>query len=521
MLYRFHAFELDTGTFALRTSSGGDVHLEPLVFDLLAFLVEHAGEVVGRDRVIERVWRGRAVSEATIDSCVKSLRRALGDTGREQALIRTVRGRGFLFAAPVAASREAAAPARAIAETLAPPAEPDASRPPRIAVLPLHPLSADPQVGLIGDAIAQEVILELSRLHSMFVIARGSSFQFRGQEVDLARAAATLGATYFVTGTILAEADRYAVAIELCHAPDNNVVWAERFVVPADDLMQMRTLLAGKIVGALEPRIQLAEALRAARLPTERLDAWAAYHSGLWHMFRFNKRDNDRATHLFDHAVRLDPRFARAHAGLSFTHFQNAFLGFGPDRPAEIALTRRRAQEALELDPLDPFVNLTVGRAAWLASDPETALPWMERSVSLSPNYAFAIYNSALVGAILGESEASDGRVVKAIELSPIDPLNYAMLATRGLAHWMGGDGEAAVAWAETAARSPNAHVQIFAIAAILNELHGNRTRAEEHVAAIRRVNPAFSGAHFLQMFPFAPAPRRTQAERALGRIGL
>ena len=208
MLYRFDQFELDTKQFSLRTG-GSDIHIEPLVFDLLCFFVENAGKVLSRDAIIERVWKGRFVSDAAVSSCVKAVRKALGDDGENQNFIRTVRGRGFQFTAPVVSVAVALDTSRSLVDQEQIQTESSvqskALAPPKIAVLPLFPLSQDPQLGLLGDAVAQEIILELSRLHWLFVIARGSSFQFRGQEVDLARASRILGARYFLTGTIMKE----------------------------------------------------------------------------------------------------------------------------------------------------------------------------------------------------------------------------------------------------------------------------------------------------------------------------
>jgi TolB-like protein len=524
MLYRFDRFELDTEQFFLK-ANGGDVHLEPLVFDLLRFFVEHAGQVVTREAIIEQVWNGRFVSDATVSSCIKSVRKALGDSGGKQIFIRTIRGRGFQFTASVESIsgnletiRRSGAQQQAQGEPGNPP---KALAPPKIAVLPLFPLSPDPQLGLLGDAVAQEVILELSRLHWLFVIARGSSFQFRGQEVDLARASEVLGAGYILTGTITRRGRQCIIALELCRVPDNNVIWADRFATPADEIMHMQSTLAGEIVGALEPRIQLSEVLQAAKVPTENLDAWAAYHRGLWHMYRFNKRDNELAAHFFARAANADPGFARAHAGLSFTHFQNAFLGFSPDVEGETRKTRAQATKCMEIDPLDPFVNLTMGRAEWLSGDLEASLPWMERSISLSPNYAFAIYNSALVGTILGQGESNETRIARAISLSPIDPLNYAMLATRALIHSSRGNHIMAAEWAERAVRSPNAHVQIYAVAAFANELIGNRRKAEGYASHIRRANPGYDRSDFLKAFPFRDAKAREMMEQSLQRLGL
>ena len=523
MRYRFDQFELDTEHFRLRTKDG-DIHIEPLVFDLLSFLVERAGQVVTREAIIEHVWKGRFVSDATVSSGIKAVRKALGDSGQSQNYLRTIRGRGFQFAAtveevPISGTGSSGQDQKHEQGAGTGPSK--LISPPRIAVLPLFPLTQDPQLGLLGDALAQEVILELSRLRWLFVIARGSSFKFRGQVVDLAQVGEILGTDYVLTGTVMQQANQCVVAVELCQAPENKVIWAERFTTPVDEIMHMRSTIAGEIAGALEPRIQLSEAMQAAKVPTEHLNAWAAYHRGLWHMFRFSQRDNTLASQLFARAVALDPSFARAHAGLSFTHFQNAFLGFSTHLADETRQARVHAVKCMELDPLDPFVNLTMGRVEWLSGNLEGSLPWMERSIALSPNYAFALYNSALVGTILGDGETNESKVAKAISLSPIDPLNYAMLATRALTHSVRGNYETAAEWADRAVRSPNAHVQIYAIAAFANELIGNRRKAEDYVAYIRRSHSGYDRSAFLRSFPFRDGKAREQIEGALQRLGL
>jgi TolB-like protein len=523
MRYRFDRFELDPELFVLR-EGGVELHVEPLVFDLLCFLVAGAGKVLTREAIIEHVWKGRFVSDATVSSCIKSARKVLCDTGQRQTYIRTIRGRGFQFATPVEivqANAEQFSPREPQPEMNAAGDHSKKLAPPTIAVLPLYPLTEDQSLALFGDALAQEIILELSRLHWLFVIARGSTFRFRSQVVDLAKAGTILGADYFLTGTIQKRARQCVVAVELCRAVDRGVLWAEHFISPLDEIMHLHSRLAADIVAALEPRIELAEALQVANMPTEGLDAWAAYHRALSHMYRFNKRDNELASELFARAVKLDPGFARAHAGLSFTHFQNAFLGFTADAAGETRRTRAHAVKGMELDPLDPFVNLTMGRAEWLSGNLEASLPWIERSISLRPSYAFAIYNSALVGTLLGEGEINEAKVSKAISLSPIDPLNYAMLATRALTHVIRGNYETAAIWGERAVRSPNAHVQIYAIAAFTCELAGNRPKAEEYIAHIRREHPGFGRSDFLKSFQFHDDRIRTLVEQSLERLGI
>lgn len=524
MRYRFDQFELNTEQYFLR-AKGDKIHVEPLVFDLLSFFVENAGQVVTREAIIEHVWKGRSVSDATVSSCIKSVRQALGDSGEQQTYIRTIRGRGFQFTGSVESTQGRT---QAIAHASDQPQaqrEPERrskeSMPPKIAVFPLFPLSQDLQLGLLGDALAQEVILELSRLHWLFVIARGSSFKFRGHEVDLAQAGEILGANYFLTGTIMQQASYCVIAIELCRAPDNQVIWAERFTTPIDEIMQMRSTLAGEIVGALEPRVQFSEAMLAAKVPTEHLDAWAAYHRGLWHAYRYNPHDNHLAEHFFAHSVKLDPNFARAYAGLSFTHFQKGFMAFSPNIEGETQQALVHAIKAMELDSLDPLVNLMMGRAELLSGELEASLPWIERSISLSPNYAFAIYSSALVGTILGEGEKNEKKLTRAISLSPIDPMIHSMFATRALTHTIRGNHEAAAEWAERAVRSPNAHIQGYAVAAFTNELIGNRRQADKYVDHIRRSRPGYDKSNFLKSFPFRDGNVHRQVEQSLQRLGL
>ncbi len=238
-------------------------------------------------------------------------------------------------------------------------------------------------------------------------------------------------------------------------------------------------------------------------------------------MYRFNGHDNEIAARLFERAISVDGNFARAHAGLSFTHFQNAFIGYTPDREAERRLARQTAERSLELDPFDPFANLTMGRAEMLVGELDGSMTWFDRSIELSPNFAFAIYNKALIDAIGGNGSASEETVVRAISLSPLDPLHYAMLATRALSHIVRGDNLTASEWAERGTNAPNAHVLIRAIAALAHELAGNRSDAKRWAAAVRASRAEYSQGKFFRAFPFRDEDMMENAKAALTRIGL
>ena len=506
MIYRFDDIEIDSDRFELR--SGGAVRaVEPQVFSLLELLVANRDRMVTKDELNQRIWGGRILSDAVMNSRIRSARRAIGDDGRTQRLIKTVYGRGFRFVGDAVAET---AVSDSFYPTKAGPEGPKeaqettaASGRPSIAVLPFQMLGSDRRYDALGDAIAHDVIVELSRLRWLFVIARGSSFRFRGAEADLSAIGAVLGVRYVLSGSVSVEGRRSIVTAELSLAEDGGVLWADRFEGSIDDLLGLRLTLAANITTAIEVRIPMNEASRAAAVPTTNLDSWSAYHRGLWHMYRFNAHDNEIAARLFERALDADPAFARAHAGLSFTHFQSAFIGYAKDADASRKMAREHAERGMELDPLDPFANLTMGRSNLLDGDIDNAVSWFDRSAELNPNFAFALYNRALADALGGRGDESERGAMKAIALSPVDPMHYAMLATRSLSHIVRGDYATAREWGERAVKAPNAHVHIHVIAALAHMLAGDRQAAEARAADIRRARPRFDLAKFLKVFPF------------------
>lgn len=515
MIYRFADYELDPGKAELRRD-GEPVPLEPQVFSLLLLLAENRERLVSRDELIEKIWDGRIVSESAIDSRIKSARRSLGDDGKSQRFIRTVHGRGFRFVAEV---KEAAGAAREAGDKWRPSF--DVGSRPSIAVLPFRAIGAEGPYAAIADALADELITELSRLRWLFVIARGSSFRFRSATPDLVEVGTLLGTRYCVCGTVEISGANVIVTVQLVDTRDGGVVWGDRFRSRIADIHDTRATILTSVVAALELQIPLHEARAAQLVAPENLDAWAAYHLGLQHMFRFNRGDNAAASELFARAITLDPRFARAHAGLSFVHFQNAFLRYNPDIPADVRGARRFAERAVELDAFDPFANLTMGRSFWLEGDLDGGLAWLERATTLSPSYAQGIYARAWTHALSGRGVDGKADADSAMALSPLDPLHYAMAATRALSHVVCGEDAEAAVWAERAAREPGAHVLIAMIAAIAHAIHGDRERAAAWAADVRRRNPDITATDFFRSFPFADATAKRRIADALASTGL
>jgi len=315
-------------------------------------------------------------------------------------------------------------------------------------------------------------------------------------------------------------AQHLIVTTELADTRGGDVIWGERYTGFIDDVHAVRSEIRSKILASLEIQIPLHEATGARLTVTENLDAWSSYHLGLQHIYRFNRKDNAAAAALFGRAANLDPGFARAHAGLSFVHFQTAFMRQTDDMAGEIALARSFAQRGVDIDPLDPFVNFTMGRSFWLEGDLDRALAWIERSTSLSPNYAQGIYARAWTETMAGNS--SDGRehVDLAMRLSPLDPLYYAMLGTRGFTHMLRGENVEAADWCERAARSPGAHVLIAMIAAAAQSLAGNEQRARVWASDVRDRSPLLTRHDFFGAFPVKPTDTRSRVAATLEKLG-
>jgi tetratricopeptide (TPR) repeat protein len=238
-------------------------------------------------------------------------------------------------------------------------------------------------------------------------------------------------------------------------------------------------------------------------------------------MYRFNRKDNETAIGMFGRAAAQEPDFSRAYGGLSFAHFQKAFLSYSPDFSAEASAARRFAERAVEIDGHDPFANFALGRSLWLSGELETSLSWLDRAIALSPNYAQGIYSRAWTETLLGRGADGQGHVDQAIALSPIDPLHYAMLATRALSHLVRGEHAEAASWADSAARAPGAHVLIAVIAAACHAADGNLDKARPWAANVRRRSPSFTQADFFRSFPFADLEAKARIATGLTRLGV
>jgi TolB-like protein len=517
VIYRFDTFELDPSRFELR-QGGTALDLEPQVFALLTLLVEHRDRLVTKSEIFATLWEGRIVSDSALTSRIKSARRILGDDGKTQRFIKTVHGQGFRFVAEVTLER----PRIVVAGESSDRADIhiETAQRPSTAVLPFQSTTASRSTRTLAEGLPHELITELARLRWLLVIARGSSFRFRSADTDPREAGRVLGVRYCLVGHIDVSDRRIVVATELTDTRTGAIVWAEIYTASREDIHAVRADIKSQILSALEIQIPMHEAAGARLISTDDLDAWSAYHLGLQHLYRYSQKDNVAAAALFKHAISKDEYFARAHAGLSFVHFQTAFMRQTDDIPGEIALARSCARRGLDIDPLDPFANFTMGRSFWLETDLESASAWLERATTLSPNYAQGLYARAWTSTIAGESRDVRPELDLAMRLSPLDPLYYAMLGARGFTHLACGEYEQAAAWTEQAARAPGAHVFMAVLAAAAQHLAGRLLEAESWAAEVRRRGPLIRSADFFRGYPVKAEPMRTQIADALSTLG-
>jgi TolB-like protein/Flp pilus assembly protein TadD len=385
-----------------------------------------------------------------------------------------------------------------------------------IAVMPFVDRSVITGVrGGAADGLAHDVITRLAKLRSLFVIAQGSVFALHDRQIGAQEAARMLNVDYVVSGYVQRQGNRLTVMVELAETRTARIVWAEVFNHKSDDAFLVLDEIGNRIVASIASEIEAVERNRAVLRPPNSLDAWEAYHRGLWHMYRFTKPDNEQAQRFLRMAVRLDPSFSRAYASLSFTHFQNAFQGWA-NRQAEIDQAYDAAGQSLMADDRDPAAHWAIGRALWLRGRHDRALVELEQAIDLSPNFALGHYTLGFVRSQAGDPNAAIASADHSRHLSPFDPLLFGMLGVRAMALARIGRFDEAAEWGVKAAARPNAHAHVLAIASFTLALAGRVDEARDHIAALHRTLPRYGVDDFLAAMRFSPDAEQLFREGAM-----
>ncbi|MFQ6022952.1 MAG: tetratricopeptide repeat protein, partial [Acidiferrobacterales bacterium] len=324
-----------------------------------------------------------------------------------------------------------------------------------IAVLPFDNMSGDPEQEYFADGITEDLITALSKIRWLFVIARNSTFTYKGRAVEVKQVASELGVRYVLEGSVRTAGNRMRISAQLIDATTGHHVWAERYDREPKDIFDLQDEMTQTIAAAVEPEVGAAERDRALRKPPENLDAWETYQRGLWHMLSFAKDDNIEARRLFRRAQELDPRFATAYAHESYAHYVNVIMGYAEAPDESLAAAVTAAKKALALDDKDPMGHFALGRAYMMQGEHDESIAELKTSLTLNPNFALAYHGLGFVLTLSGQLEEAAKMQKNAMRLSPRDPLTWAFTVVHSLTCILLREYEAAADWARRTMRDP------------------------------------------------------------------
>ena len=419
---------------------------------------------------------GISLSGIVHESLGNRIDAVFGDTGERQVknIARPIRV--FHWPAEGMTARASPTPALALPEK------------PSIAILPFDNLSNDPDQVYFAEGIAEDVITELSKFRSLFVIARNSSFAFKGQSLEIKQIGAKLGVRYVLEGSVRRAGKRVRVTAQLIDASEDKHIWAQRYDRDLEDIFAVQDELTHAIVTTIEPQLASSERKRALRKPPESLDAWENYQRGLWHTFQYKVEDRERTLAFFERAIEQDPTFASAYAGLGYALYVYLILGGPTDREANLKRAFEVSQAAVRLDEHDPFAYVALTRGHLLQGQHEAAIAAADTAIDLNPNMALAHFGRAHALWHAGRPAEAITSHDDAMRLSPHDPMMWAYMASKAIALVMLGEMEEAVAFSRKSQQHANA--AIFAHLAEISAL-GHLGRLEDAQDAIRRAKKA------------------------------
>jgi TolB-like protein len=473
------------------------IALEPQVFDLLLYLVQNRDRVVSKDDLIASVWGGRIVSDSTLTSRINAARKAVGDSGENQKLIRTFARKGLRFVGAVrtqsngeVAASAAGSPPDASQEPLRP-ALPLPERP-AIAVLPFVNMSGDPEQEYFSDGISEDIITALSKLRWFFVIARNSSFTYKGRAVHMKQVAEELGVGYVVEGSVRKAGDRVRITVQLNDVATGSHIWAERYDRELADVFAVQDEITEAIVAAIEPQLYAAENFRAQRKAPDSMDAWDLVMRALSHYWRVTRQDNVVAQALLEKAIAIDPNYGQALGMLATSYIFTAHMGWA-DAESAVPAAERAALAAIRVDSEDPWVHCALGGVYMLARRFDDSLAEYELALRLNPNFAMAQGYYSLSLSYGGRWQEAAEAARRALRLSPRDPFAAVYGGIAAYAQFLGGNYDEAMHLAREALRQRSDFVGAHRVLTAAAGMAGQSEAATAALAELRRAQPNIS----------------------------
>lgn len=509
MQFLFNNHTLDTDRRELRRGSE-PVAVEPQVFDLLVLLIENRDRVLSKDDLIASVWGGRVVSDSTLTSRINAARKAIGDSGEEQSLIRTIARKGIRFVGALRDERSASATA---------PIFPLPDRP-AIAVLPFTNMSGEPEQEYFSDGISEDIITALSKLRWFFVIARNSSFIYKGKAVHMKQVAEELGVRYVVEGSVRKGGDRVRITAQLNDVATGSHIWAERYDRDLADVFAVQDEITEAIVAAIEPQLYAAENFHAQRKPPDSMDAWDLVMRALSHYWRVTRQDNVVAQALLEKAISIDPNYGQALGVLAASHTFSAHMGW-EDMAVSAPIAERAAQTAIRSDSEDPWAHYALGCVYLFTRRFGDSLAEFELALRLNPNFSLAQGYYGLALSYCGRWQEADEAASRAIRLSPRDPFSAVYYGIAAYAQFIGRNYEEAMRLAREAIRQRSDFVGAHRVLTAAAGIAGQADVATAALQELRRAQPNISLAWIASQMPIMREADREHYLAAFRHAGL
>ncbi len=497
------------------------IPMEPQVFDVLVYLVQNRDRVVSRDELLAEVWHGRIVSESTLTSRINSARGAIGDTGGDQRLIRTIARKGVRFVGEVretARPNNTAEPLPAMkTETIPPvPRPPDK---PSIAVLPFTNMSGDSEQEYFSDGITEDIITALSRLRWFFVIARNSTFVYKGQPANVKQVGRDLGVRYLLEGSVRKSGQRVRITSQLMDAMTGNHIWAERYDRSLTDIFALQDEITASVTAAIEPKLVAAEGMRVETRSIDDLDAWDLVARAMSHFWKLNAVESAASIGILRLAVQRHPNYGPANSMLAFVLLVSTAVGWIQDQ-GEREYAGQLARRAVELDENDPWAHMAAGYLALVGRVTSEAVEHFQTALELNPNFAAAHGYVGWAQVYDGQSEEALGHFEQAMRMSPRDPLNGFFYAGISSGHYLAGRYTEAVLFARQAVKLRpgilGGHRMLCASLAQADQVE----EAKAAMATMRLLHPEVSAAWIKEFVPYTANSMRKFLE-GLRKAGL
>lgn len=467
-------------------SGSREVRLTPKALALLSFLAERPGEVVTKEELFGAVWPNTTVGDAALVTCIQELRKALRDDARQPRYIETLHRRGYRFIGEKTASGSWTRTTGAEAPALPLPDRPS------IAVLPFNNMSEDSDQDYFADGISEDLITGLARIRWLFVIARNSTFVYKGRAVDVKQVARELGVRYVLEGSVRRTGKRVRISAQLIDATTGGHLWAERYDREVGDIFAVQDDITHSVAGQIEPQLLVAEGVRAMARSAADLGAWELVARAQTHFGRMTRTDFETAVGPLEKAIADYPDYAPARGMLGLRLAFASHMGWVA-RDEGLRAAREHALRAIALDDRDPWGHSALGYWAMMERRTEESISAFRQAVNLNPNSAAAHTNLSHIFAFAAQDREAIAHGEEAMRLSPLDPEKAFFLGGIAIAHYMAGRfSEAAECTTEALRLRPGFQGAQRLRAASLAQA-GQIDEARTWLATARRDHPALS----------------------------